>query len=79
MGKSTSALEETDELIGRNIRLQRLIKGVSRAVLAAEISVSAQQLRKYETGENRVSASRLFHISQVLGVSIGAFFDGLRL
>jgi transcriptional regulator with XRE-family HTH domain len=77
MGRRTSALEAADKLIGKNIRLQRLIKEMSRAAVASAIGVSEQQLQKYESGANRVSAGRLFHISRVLEVPVSAFFDGL--
>jgi transcriptional regulator with XRE-family HTH domain len=78
MGRRTAALEQADRLIGKAIRLQRLMRDMSRAKLASAIGVSEQQLQKYEAGVNRVSASRLFQISRVLGVSISAFFDGLE-
>lgn len=66
-----------DRVIGKNIRLQRSAKQVSQAALAGTLGITAQQVQKYETGADRVSASRLFHISQVLRVPISRFFDGL--
>jgi len=77
MGRRSKALEQADRLIGKNIRLQRLIKEMSRAAIAGAIGVSEQQVQKYESGVDRVSASRLFHIAQVLVVPIGTFFDGV--
>jgi transcriptional regulator with XRE-family HTH domain len=46
--------------------------------LARQVGVSFQQLQKYERGSNRVSASKLFDISEVLCVDIAVMFDGLR-
>ncbi len=45
--------------------------------LADSVGIKFQQIQKYETGMNRVSASRLWDISRTLGVSIGFFFEGL--
>ena len=77
MRKRSAALEKVDEAIGRNIRLQRFAKQMSQAELANSLGISAQQLQKYETGADRVSASRLFHASRLLRVSVLRFFDGL--
>lgn len=78
MGRRSRTLEQADKLIGKNIRLHRLIKEMSRAALAGAIGISEQQVQKYESGVDRVSASRLFQISRVLGVPVGAFFEELR-
>jgi transcriptional regulator with XRE-family HTH domain len=45
--------------------------------LAAKLSISYQQIQKYETGTNRVSAGRLFEIAQVLDTEVAFFFEGL--
>lgn len=65
-------------MIGANIRLQRLIAGRSRACLSAAMGVSEYQLQKYEEGINRIAASRLLHVSQLLGVPIELFFEAGR-
>lgn len=75
MSRRSKVLEPIDRAIGANIRLQRLIAGISRALLARAIDVSEQQLQKYETGANRISASRLLHISRLLCVPIARFFE----
>lgn len=67
-----------DVTVGRRIRFRRWKLGITQAELAAEVGVRFQQIQKYETGSNRVSASRLFEIAQVLEVSIGFFFEGLE-
>jgi len=66
-----------DQAIGRNIRRQRIKKGLSQAGLGAAIGVTFQQIQKYETGMNRTSAARLFGIAQALGVPVAAFFEAI--
>lgn len=46
--------------------------------LADSVGIKFQQIQKYETGMNRVSASRLWDIARTLGVAIGFFFEGLE-
>src|ERR1700752_4575391 len=65
-----------DILVGRNIRIHRLDQGLSQTELGKQIGVTFQQVQKYENGVNRVGSGRLFKIAGVLGVSVGAFFDG---
>lgn len=66
-----------DELVGERIRQRRTILGLTQEQLAASLSISYQQVQKYETGSNRVSAGRLYEIANLLGVDINHFFDGL--
>ena len=66
-----------DELVAARIKARRLLAGLSQTDLAAKIGVTFQALQKYETGENRISASRLYQLSRVLEVSMGYFFEGL--
>lgn len=68
--------QAVDFILGRNIRLRRMMKGISQTALASKIGVTFQQVQKYEGGANRVSASRLSEIAQVLGAPVGVFFDG---
>jgi transcriptional regulator with XRE-family HTH domain len=58
-----------NKLIGQRIRAKRLELSISQAMLAAHLGISFQQLQKIETGTNRVSAARLFLISEHLDVS----------
>ena len=76
MGKRSDRLREIDRAIGRNIRLQRRTREVSQVVQAEAIGVSAQQLQKYESGVDRVSASRILIISLALDAPISVFFEG---
>jgi len=68
------ATNEIDALIGQKIRSRRWMFGMTQKDLADEIGISFQQVQKIETGANRIAASRLWDIAQVLGVSIGYFF-----
>lgn len=65
-----------DVLVGQNIRICRLQKGLSQGELGRRIGVTFQQIQKYEKGANRVGASRLTQIADVLGVPIPTLFDG---
>ncbi|MDI2091069.1 helix-turn-helix domain-containing protein [Commensalibacter oyaizuii] len=66
-----------DKRVGSRIRLRRRLLGYSQEKLALALSLSFQQIQKYEKGTNRVGASRLFDIAQVLQVPINFFFDEL--
>jgi transcriptional regulator with XRE-family HTH domain len=66
-----------DDHVGSRIRLRRTLLGMTQEQLAAALSISYQQIQKYETGANRVSAGRLFEIAQRLSVDVGYFFEGL--
>lgn len=65
-----------DKLVGRNIRIQRLAKGLSQTELAQKLGVTFQQVQKYEKGVNRIGCGRLFQIARILGVHVMDFFDG---
>lgn len=73
MGRSSPA-EEVDAYVGARISLHRAALGLSQAALAQRIGVSFQQVQKYESGQNRISASRLHRVARVLGTSVETFF-----
>lgn len=60
--------------VGRRIRYRRWMRGMSQQQLAQAIGIRFQQVQKYEAGENRVSASRLWDISLALEAPVGFFF-----
>ena len=66
-----------DAEIGRRLRQGRLVENLTQSDLAKKLDISFQQCQKYENGTNRVSASRLWAISRVLGLPITYFYDGL--
>jgi transcriptional regulator with XRE-family HTH domain len=65
-----------DTLVGRNIRICRLQRGLTQTTLGHHLGVTFQQIQKYENGANRVGASRLSQISGALGVPLATLFDG---
>ncbi len=68
----------TDEHIGAAITALRVERGVSRSQLAETLGISHQQMQKYESAKNRISASRLYEVCQVLGVPITRAFERLK-
>jgi len=63
--------------VGTRVRLRRQVMKMSQEKLGDQLGVTFQQVQKYERGANRVGASRLWKMSQILGVPVGFFFDGL--
>ena len=74
MGKKSP--QQTDVVVGHNIRFWRLEKKMSQTDLANLLGLTFQQVQKYENGANRVGASRLMQIATALDVPIHAFFEG---
>jgi transcriptional regulator with XRE-family HTH domain len=67
-----------DVHVGKRIRQRRWLVGMTQQQLAEQVGIKFQQIQKYETGANRVSASRLWDISRALQVSISFFFEGIE-
>jgi transcriptional regulator with XRE-family HTH domain len=63
--------------VGARIRTRRLLLGMNQETLANALGLTFQQIQKYEAGANRVSASRLAQVAEVLGVTVTYFFDDL--
>jgi transcriptional regulator with XRE-family HTH domain len=68
-------IEPVDKLVGQNIRIFRMAKGISQTELGNSVGVTFQQIQKYEKGANRVGSSRLAKIAVILKVPISNFFD----
>ena len=66
-----------DVHVGKRVRHRRWLVGMTQQQLAEQVGIKFQQIQKYETGANRVSASRLWDIAAALDVQISFFFDGL--
>ena len=64
--------------VGKRIRHRRWMNGTTQQQLAESVGIKFQQIQKYETGMNRVSASRLWDIANVLDVPVSFFFEGLE-
>ncbi|MDR2412588.1 MAG: helix-turn-helix transcriptional regulator [Rickettsiales bacterium] len=69
--------KSVDEHVGQRIQLRRSMIGFSQQDLAKRCGVTFQQIHKYETAGNRISASRLFDVSTALETPISFFFSGL--
>src|SRR6266702_2790302 len=66
----------TDQHVGSRVRMRRLMLGMSQTKLGDALGLTFQQVQKYEKGTNRISASRLQHISNILQVQVPFFFEG---
>ena len=64
-----------DVHVGQRLRMRRTLLGMSQEKVAEALGLTFQQLQKYEKGANRVSASRLFELSQILDVPESFFFE----
>lgn len=67
----------TDVHVGRRLRHRRWMLGMAQRELAEAVGVNFQQIQKYESGANRICASRLWDIAMALGVPVAYFFEGL--
>ena len=70
----TGGRDAVDIYVGARIGLRRSALGLSQTALAQQLGISFQQVQKYETGQNRISASRLHHAATALGTSVETFF-----
>ena len=66
-----------DVHVGKRIRHRRWLVGMTQQQLAECVGIKFQQIQKYETGANRVSASRLWDIADAMGVKVDFFFEGI--
>ncbi|MBE1236396.1 helix-turn-helix transcriptional regulator [Phaeovibrio sulfidiphilus] len=67
-----------DVEVGRRLRARRKVLALSQQQLADTVGITFQQVQKYERGLNRLSASRIWHFSCIMGVSIDYFFDDME-
>lgn len=67
-----------DVHVGKRIRHRRWMNGTTQQQLAEAVGIKFQQIQKYETGMNRVSASRLWDIAHALEVPVSFFFEGME-
>jgi transcriptional regulator with XRE-family HTH domain len=65
-----------DKHVGSRLRMRRKMLGMSQEKLGEALKITFQQVQKYEKGTNRISASRLQHISHILQVPVPFFFEG---
>lgn len=69
---------DLNTLIGRRLRMIRLLRGVSQQALADHLGITFQQVQKYERGRNNIAASRLPRIAAVLRVPVESFYRGIE-
>jgi transcriptional regulator with XRE-family HTH domain len=74
--KQKKSRHPTDVHVGSRVRMRRMMLGVTQEKLGEALSLTFQQIQKYEKGVNRVSASRLQHLAHLLKVSVPFFFEG---
>lgn len=71
-------VHKVDVHVGKRIRQRRWLTGMTQQKLAELVGIKFQQIQKYETGANRVSASRLWDIADALEVQVSFFFEGIK-
>ena len=67
-----------DVHVGKRVRHRRWLIGMTQQQLAEKVGIKFQQIQKYETGANRISASRLWDIADALDVPVNFFFQGIE-
>ncbi len=72
-----SRANPVDVHVGRRLRMRRILLGLSQEKLGDSIGLTFQQIQKYEHGTNRISASRIYDLAQVLDVPVSFFFDNM--
>lgn len=73
---STKAPNPVDKYVGSRVRMRRIMLGMSQEKLGEALGLTFQQIQKYEKGTNRVGASRIQQISEVLDIPVSFLFDG---
>jgi transcriptional regulator with XRE-family HTH domain len=69
--------EDIDEHLGGRLRRRRCLLGITQTQLASVCGVRFQQIQKYECGQNRMTAGRLWQLAQALAVPVDYFYEGL--
>lgn len=77
MKRNPREANQIDAHVGSRVRLRRQLLKMSQEKLGDELGVTFQQVQKYERGANRIGASRLYSLANVLDVPVNFFFDGL--
>ena len=75
--RSARRANPIDVHVGSRVRLRRMLMGMSQEKLGEHLGLTFQQIQKYEKGINRIGASRLFDLSQVLAVPVQYFYEEL--
>jgi len=75
---SSNNPDPIDIHVGSRVRLRRTLLGISQERLGEQLDITFQQVQKYERGANRISASKLWRLSEILDVPVGFFFDDME-
>ena len=75
---SPSDIDQVTDRVAKRVRFRRRALDRSQAWLASQIGVATQQVQKYEGGDNRLTAGRLYLIAQALDCSVAYFFEGVE-
>ena len=73
---STKAPNPVDRYVGSRVRMRRIMLGMSQEKLGEALGLTFQQVQKYEKGTNRVGASRIQQIAEILQVPVSFLFEG---
>ena len=73
---STKTPNPVDKYVGSRVRMRRIMLGMSQEKLGEALGLTFQQIQKYEKGTNRIGASRLQQISDIVQVPVSFFFEG---
>lgn len=69
---------DIDRHVGERLRRRRRLMGLTQKELAERVGIRFQQIHKYETGINRMTASRLYELAQALGAPVEHFYEGIN-
>lgn len=75
-GENDNGPDPVDSHVGKRLRMLRKLKSISQEKLAQALGLTFQQVQKYERADNRIGASRLYHIAEALGVAPSYFYEG---
>lgn len=78
MTRKRETADEADKYVGQRIRARRLEMKMSQSDVAERLGLTFQQLQKYENASNRISASKLLAVAQILKCPVSYFFEGLE-
>lgn len=69
---------DIDSHLGRRLRRRRRLVGLTQQQVATRVGLRFQQIQKYETGANKISAARLWQLAEALESPVSYFYDGLK-
>ena len=70
--------DQIDIFVGKKLKAYRLLNSLSQEKIAHAVGLTFQQIQKYESGKNRMTASRMYSLAKILNINVGAFFVGIE-